>query len=165
MHIFSSHRKSWLAATLVVTALVILPRNNAMAMTLNSDAFKQNGHIPGDQMPKPFPQTEPAWGLRAYLVLMGCAADRQTVSYDDLARRINRGGPNLLARPLDLITRWCQQHSVPAIASLVVEQGTGLPAPGFSAVSKDEIPREQERVWEFDWYGILPPTIEELAET
>ncbi|MGC1356000.1 MAG: hypothetical protein WA851_09470 [Xanthobacteraceae bacterium] len=79
MHIFSSHRKSWLAATLVVTALVILLRNNAMAMTLNSDAFKQNGDIPGDQMPKPFPQTEPAWGLRAYLVLMGCAADRQTV--------------------------------------------------------------------------------------
>ena len=96
---------------------------------------------------------------------MGCAADRQTVTYDDLARRINRGGPNLLAGPLDLITRGCQQHSVPPIASLVVEQATGLAAPRFSAVSKDGIPREQERVWEFVWYGILPPTIEELAET
>ena len=73
-------------------------------------------------------------------------------------------GTATMARPLDLITRWCQQHSVPAIASLVVEQATGLPAPGFAAVSKDEIPREQERVLEFDWYGILPPTIEELAE-
>jgi hypothetical protein len=47
---------------------------------------------------------------------------------------------------------------------LDVEQAMGLPAPGFAAVSKDEIPRAQERVWEFDWYGILPPTIEELAE-
>jgi len=47
----------------------------------------------------------------------------------------------------------------------VVEQAPGLPARGFSVVSKDEIPREQERVLEFDWYGILPPTIEELAET
>lgn len=83
-----------------------------------------------------FPRTEPASGLRAYLVLMGCAADRQTVTYSDLARRINRGGPNLLARRLDLITRWCQHHSVPAIASLVVEQATGLPAPGFSVVAK-----------------------------
>ena len=107
-----------------------------MAMTLNSDAFKQNGHIPGDQMPKPFPQTEPAWGLRAYFVLMGCAADPQTVNYDDLARRINRGRPNAPARPLDLITRWCQQHSVPAIASLVVEQATGLPAPGSRRLAK-----------------------------
>ena len=115
-------------------------------------------------MATPFPTMEPAWGLRAYLVLIGCAADRQTVTYDALARRIKRGGPNLLAEPLALTTRWCQQHSLPALASLVVEQTTGLPAPGFVAISRDEIPHEQERVWEFDWYAILPPTIEELAE-
>jgi hypothetical protein len=119
----------------------------------------------GDQMANPFPSTEPAWGLRAYLILIGCAADRQTVTYDALARRIKRGGPNLLAKPLALITQWCQHHSLPALASLVVEQATGLPAPGFAAVSKDEIPREQERVWAFDWYAIFPPTIEELVET
>src|ERR1700738_3674166 len=51
-------------------------------------------------MANPFPSTEPAWGLRAYLILIGCAADRQTVTYDALARRIKRGGPNLLAKPL-----------------------------------------------------------------
>ena len=99
-------------------------------------------------MANPFPRTEPAWGLRAYLVLVGCAADRQTVTYDDLARRINRGGPNLLARPLDLITRWCQQHSVPAIASLVVEQATGLPAPGFTAVV--ETPATTTPAWKIE---------------
>jgi hypothetical protein len=115
-------------------------------------------------MATPFPTMEPAWALRAYLVLIGCAADRQTVTYEALARRIKRGGPNLLAGPLALLTRWCQQHSLPALACLVVEQTTGPPAPGFAAVSTDEIPREQERVWEFDWYAILPPTIEELTE-
>ncbi len=114
-------------------------------------------------MANPFPSTEPAWGLRAYLILIGCAADRQTVTYDALARRIKRGGPNRLAKPLALITRWCEHHSLPALASLVVEQATGLPAPG-AAVSRDEIPREQERVWAFDWYAIFPPTIEELVE-
>ena len=118
----------------------------------------------GDQMANPFPSTEPAWGLRAYLILIGCAADRQTVTYDALARRIKLGGQNLLAKPLALITRWCQHHSLPALASLVVEQATGLPARGFAAVSRDEIPREQERVWAFDWYAIFPPTIEELVE-
>jgi hypothetical protein len=115
-------------------------------------------------MATPFPNMESAWGLRAYLVLIGCAADRQTVTYDALARRTKRGGPNLLAKPLALLTRWCQQHCLPALACLVVEQATGLPAPDFAAISRDEIPREQERVWEFDWYSILPPTIEELAE-
>ena len=115
-------------------------------------------------MATPFPTIEPAWGLRAYLVLIGCAADRQTVTYDALARRIKRGGPNLLANPLALIARWCQQHSLPVLTCLVVEQTTGLPAAGFAAIGRDEIHREQERVWEFDWYAILPPTIEELAE-
>jgi len=57
-----------------------------------------------------------------------------------------------------------QLHSLPALASLVVEQATGLPAPGFAAVSRDEIPQEQERVWAFDWLAIFPPTIEELRE-
>jgi hypothetical protein len=115
-------------------------------------------------MATPFPTTERAWGLRAYLVLIGCAADRQTVTYDALAPRIKRDGPNLLAKPLGRITRWCQRHSLPALASLVVEQATGPPAPGFAAVGKDEIPSEQGRVWDFDWYASLPPTIEELAE-
>jgi hypothetical protein len=116
------------------------------------------------QMAKQFPNSESAWGLRTYLILIGCAADRQTVTYDALARRIKGGGPELLAKPLALVARWCQHHSLPALASLVVEQATGLPAPAFDAVSRDEIPREQERVWAFDWYGIFPPTLEELAE-
>jgi molecular chaperone IbpA len=34
----------------------------------------------------------------------------------------------------------------------------------LDAVGRDEIPREQERVWDFDWYTILPPPIEELVE-
>jgi len=40
------HRKFWLAVILVATALIILLGHGAMAMTLNSPAFKQNGHIP-----------------------------------------------------------------------------------------------------------------------
>ena len=111
-----------------------------------------------------FPTTEPAWALRAYLILIGCAADRQTVTYDALERRMKRGDPNLLAEPLDLITRWCQSHELPALASLVVEEGIGLPAPDFTASSREEIPQEKERVWERDWFSFFPPTIEELEE-
>ena len=36
--------------------------------------------------------------------------------------------------------------------------------PGFDAIGRDVIPREQERVWAFDRYVILSPTIEELVE-
>jgi Raf kinase inhibitor-like YbhB/YbcL family protein len=40
------HRKFWLAVILVATALIILLGHGAMAMTLNSPAFKHNDQIP-----------------------------------------------------------------------------------------------------------------------
>src|SRR5262249_33350897 len=42
----SPHRNSRLAVILSATALIILWGNAAMAMSLNSPAFQQNGHIP-----------------------------------------------------------------------------------------------------------------------
>src|SRR5215472_16121718 len=42
----SPHRNSGLAVILFATALLILCGNAAMAMSLNSPAFQQNGHIP-----------------------------------------------------------------------------------------------------------------------
>jgi hypothetical protein len=44
-HVFP-HRNSKLAVILFATALTILWENAAMAMTLNSPAFQQNGHTP-----------------------------------------------------------------------------------------------------------------------
>ena len=111
-----------------------------------------------------FPATEAASALRAYLVLIGCAADEQTVTYGKLAKRIRRGGPDFLSEPLDCIVRWCSRNRLPQLTSLVVEQITGMPAPGFTAVAHSEIRAEQEKVWKFDWFSFFPPTIEELAE-
>ena len=115
-------------------------------------------------MVRAFPAAEPYSALRAYLVLICYAAHHRTITYGELAQRIQRGGPNLLKEPLDCLTRWCQREGLPAITSLVVEQTTGLPAPGFTVVPRDEIPAEQERVWGRDWISFLPPTIEELAQ-
>ena len=56
----SPHRNSELAVILFATALIILWGNAAMAMTLNSLAFQQNGHIPskytceGEDVSPPF---------------------------------------------------------------------------------------------------------------
>jgi hypothetical protein len=118
----------------------------------------------GERMPVlPFPQTEPAWALRAYLVLIGCAYRAETISYGELAGAVDRGGPNLMAQPLDCLSRWCARMRQPQIASLVVEQATGLPAPGFNAVARSSISAEQEKVWAYDWFAQFPPSIEELG--
>src|SRR3974377_498703 len=42
----SPHPKSWLAVILFAAALIILWGHAAMALSLNSPAFQQSGHIP-----------------------------------------------------------------------------------------------------------------------
>jgi hypothetical protein len=69
-----------------------------------------------------------------------------------------------MAQPLDCLTRWCTRFGQPQIASLVVEMVTATPAPGFTAVSRDAIVSEQQKVWSHDWFAHFPPTIEELAQ-
>jgi hypothetical protein len=108
------------------------------------------------------PGTEAAWALRTYLILIGCAADRQTVTYDALAARTKRAGLRLLAAPLEILARWCDHHGLPSLACIVVEQASQLPTPGIVVASKDDVPGEQQRVWAFDWYAVRPPTLEEL---
>ena len=54
-------------------------------------------------------------------LLCGHHLARQTLTYDALARRIKRGGTDPLAKPSTLVARWCQHHSLPALASSVVE--------------------------------------------
>ena len=114
-------------------------------------------------MPSAFPATEPSWALRAYLVLIGCAFRSETITYGQLAMAIKRGGPNLLAESLDCLARWCTRNGQPQIASILVEQATGMPAPGFAAIARDAITSEHEKVWAHDWFAHFPPTVEELA--
>ena len=114
-------------------------------------------------MPRAFDTSESSTALKIYLVLIGCAARSETNTYGDLARRVKRGGPNLLAAPLYLITRWCTNLGQPQIASLVVKQSTGMPAPGFTAVPRDQIGDEQRGGYAYDWFSFFPPTVEELV--
>jgi hypothetical protein len=39
-----------------------------------------------------------------------------------------------------------------------------MPAPGFTAVARDSVAAEQEKVWAHDWFAHFPPTIDELAK-
>jgi hypothetical protein len=103
------------------------------------------------------PATDPCYALRTYLVLIGCAYRAEKITYGVLSAAVDRGGPNLLAEPLDCITRWCTRNGLPQLASIVVEMATGLPAPGFTAVARDAIIVEQQKVWAYDWFAHFPP--------
>jgi hypothetical protein len=46
---------------------------------------------------------------------------------------------------------------------LVVETVTGTPAPGVDATREGNVAAEQDKVREFDWFAIFPPSVAELT--
>jgi putative restriction endonuclease len=108
-------------------------------------------------------RSNPSRALQVYLVLIGNAMRRQTTTYNELAHAIGYGNArHVMGDRLGPIMYWCQQNDLPPLTSIVVREDTGLPGAGF--VSPAEVPAEQQRVFNFDWYSIIPPTVDELRE-
>jgi hypothetical protein len=108
-------------------------------------------------------RTNPARALQVYLILMGAAKNRQTLTYRGLADTLQFGGKGagVLAHILGHIMYWCHEEGLPSLTSLVVNKESGLPGPGLSAPA--DVNSERERIYEYDWYAIVPPAMEQLA--
>ena len=93
--------------------------------------------------------------LQIYLILIGDAKRRETITYGVLAGLLGYGtgghsGGGVMADRLGPIMRWCARNALPALTSLVVNQETGTPGEGLTTVSDDAFPAEQQRVFKFD---------------
>ena len=62
---------------------------------------------------------------------------------------------------LEYILRYCEKNQLPSLTVLVVNQETGLPGSGFPP---EDVHSERERVFRFDWFGLVPPTLEHFAD-
>lgn len=104
-----------------------------------------------------------ARALQIYLILIGAAQRRETITYGDLGPMLGhaRGGA-FLAQQLGPLMAWCKRNELPALTALVVNTQTGIPGEGLSTVSDDNFPAEQQRVFAYPWYSIFPPTIKDL---
>jgi hypothetical protein len=104
--------------------------------------------------------------LQIYQVLIGLAWNRQTVTYGSLSREQMEGfgGGGILNRPLERIMRWCEANHLEPLTVLVVGDDTGVPGHGLTTVANNDWPAAQQRVFKFNWYSIMPPTLEELNE-
>jgi hypothetical protein len=104
--------------------------------------------------------------LQAYLVLVGLASNRQTATYGQLSEKMKYGGGrgDILAWPLGKLMRWCKTNHLPALTALIVDGTTGLPSHGLTTVDGNEFSAEQQRIFGFDWFTIMPPTLDELNE-
>jgi hypothetical protein len=45
---------------------------------------------------------------------------------------------------------------------LVVNDETGVPGVGLITVPDGDWPRAQKRVYDFNWFSVMPPSLEEL---
>jgi putative restriction endonuclease len=108
--------------------------------------------------------TLPKRALQIWQILIGKAYNRQTVTYGQLADMIGYAGAGTLGQNLDYLLCYCQIYQLPPITNLVVNKDTGLPGegPGFVLA---QLHADRERVYQFNWYGLVPPTPEEFAAT
>ncbi len=93
-------------------------------------------------------------------VLVLAARNRQTLTYSMLARMIGVPMPGL-GRLLEPIQSYCQNNNLPPLTILVVKD-TGVPGTGFTAA--EDIPRNQQKVFEMDWIKRGSPSVEEFAK-
>lgn len=98
--------------------------------------------------------------LQIWLILIAKAHNRQTITYDELAKLqgYNKGG-QFLSQQLDPIKIFCERNELPPLTAIVVNKNSGLPGSGLPLENANS---EREAVFRFNWFTIFPPAFEEL---
>jgi putative restriction endonuclease len=91
-----------------------------------------------------------AWGILTEL-----ASQREEFTYGELTHQMQLHHRSARFF-LDLIMKYCQEHNLPPLTILVVNQ-TGKPGNGFTATDLRNFDPERERVYNFDWAQIAHP--------
>jgi hypothetical protein len=105
----------------------------------------------------------PARAVQAWQILVGNAKNRQTETYDGLAKLMFRKkAAGVLAGILGHVAFYCKENRIPPLTTLVVGKGAGKP--GYRIpVRRAKIDKLRESVYEFNWYDVYPPSEAELA--
>ena len=101
--------------------------------------------------------------LQVWLILIGKALNRQTVTYEILGNMLGFKGYGVFAGILDHIRIYCILNDLPPLTALVVNKKTGLPGEGLGLSDKD-LNAARERIYNYDWYDIIPPTPDQLMK-
>ena len=117
-------------------------------------------------MPIRFDQlaSAPACALQIYIILIGCAANQQVITYGRLADRAGILTPTRLFASLRHLAEWCLLEGLPPLTSLAVAEDTGAPGAGYP-LPLGELAAQQNRARKFDWYAIVPPAVADLEPT
>ena len=102
-----------------------------------------------------------ARSAQAWLALVAQATQRRTTTYHALGALL-QGHPMTLRSDLDPIDDYCNEHGLPPLAVVCVDQETGEPNRGDVGIFR--LKRNREWVFNYDWFALVPPTSEEIKE-
>lgn len=101
--------------------------------------------------------------LQAWQYLIGKATNRQIVKYDELRELMGYPTNNPLSSILGCIMFYCEQNDLPPLTIIVVNRH-GVPGVGFTAEKLINYHQRREDVFNYEWFKIIPPTIDEFQE-
>jgi putative restriction endonuclease len=100
--------------------------------------------------------------LQCWQVLVSKASCGRIITYGELAKLIR-----IHHRPIYLflghILHYCRENKLPLLNSIVVNKKTRIPGEG-AGLKEDRVPAMHKKVFSYDWFDEIPPTIEELKE-
>jgi hypothetical protein len=101
--------------------------------------------------------------IQAWVILVSCAKNRQTITYGELGKKMFAGGKGagVLAQTLGRIHYYCDSKNLPPLNALVVSLGKGKPGVSIPLPVK-KVDAARESVYKFDWFDVWVPTEEEL---
>ncbi|WP_323144857.1 hypothetical protein [Massilia phyllosphaerae] len=105
----------------------------------------------------------PARALQAWVILVGAAMNRQTLTYEGLSVKMyKKKAVGVLDKILGHIAFYCIEQGLPPLTSIVVGKGRSTPGQDIPLDTK-ALDGARERVYSYDWYDEYPPTEQELA--
>lgn len=104
----------------------------------------------------------PDRAVQAWQILVGLAMNRQTITYKGLSILMyQKPAPGVLDEILGHVADYCIDNKLPALTSIVVGKGRGTPGKDIP-VDLTHIDELREKVYDYDWYNVYPPSAEEL---
>ncbi len=91
--------------------------------------------------------------------LLVCAArGRKTYTYEELASTLGMkvGAARAMWQFLHPIMCYCKAKRIPPLTVLVVNKSTRRPGSGLTTL--DDVNRDRDRVFAYDWFAMEPPT-------
>lgn len=101
--------------------------------------------------------------VQIWHILISKAHSRQVITYSMIGDLFGYERHGILGRHLQNITRFCRHKNFPLLPILVVHTKTG--SPGDELILADvDLNAERERVFEYKWYEIYPPSEDDFKE-